>query len=85
MVMFYSTLLTVTLPAHAFETKFNMFQNQHQAEPGRTNEDLICHTLMVTHYWYNVPIVSVCSSSHRLKQIKLCFNSHASSEAARVV
>ena len=32
-----------------------------------------------THYWY---IVSVCSSQHGLKQIKLCFNTHAGCEAA---
>ena len=35
-----------------------------------------------THYWYIVPLVSVCSSRHRLKQIKLCFNSRAGFETA---
>ena len=50
------------------ETRFNLFQSVSS----RTN----------THYWYIVPLVIVCSSQHELKQIKLCFNSHAVCEAA---
>ena len=50
------------------ETRYNLFQSVSN----RTN----------THYWYIEPIVSVCSSQHGLKQIKLCFNSCAGCEAA---
>ena len=34
-----------------------------------------------THYWYDVPIVSVCSARHRLKQIKPSFNARPRSVA----
>ena len=50
------------------ETRFNMFQSVSS----QTN----------THYWYIVQLVSVSSSQHGLKQIKLCFNSHAGCEFA---
>ena len=50
------------------ETRFNLFQSVSS----RTN----------THSRYIVPLVSVCSSRHGLKQIKLCFNSRAGCEAA---
>ena len=50
------------------ETKFNLFQSVSS----QTN----------THYWYIVPLVSVCSSQQGLKQIKLFFNSRAGCEAA---
>ena len=50
------------------ETRFNLFQSVSS----RTN----------TRYWYIVPLVSVCSSRHGLKQFKLCFNSRAGCEAA---
>ena len=50
------------------ETRFNLFQSVSS----RTN----------THYWYIVPLVSVCSSRQGLKQIKLCFNSRHGCEAA---
>ena len=50
------------------ETRFNLFQSVSS----QTN----------THYWYIVPLVSVCSSQHELKQIKLCFNSRVGCEAA---
>ena len=50
------------------ETRFNLFQSVSS----RTN----------THYFYIIPLVSVCSSRHGLKQNKLCFNSRASCEAA---
>ena len=50
------------------ETRFNLFQSVSS----QTN----------THYSYIVPLVSVCSSQHGLKQIKLCFNAHAGCEAA---
>ena len=66
--MFYSALLGATLPARALEQGFNLFQSVSS----QTN----------THYWYIVPLVSVCSSQHGLKQIKLCFNSRAGCEAA---
>ena len=50
------------------ETRYNLFQS----ESSRTN----------TCYWYIEPIVSISSSQHALKQIKLCFNSRAGCEAA---
>ena len=49
------------------ETRFYLFQSVSS----QTN----------THYWYIVPLVSVCSSQHGLKQIKLCFK-RAGCEAA---
>ena len=42
----------------------------------------LCRTEANNHYWYIVLLVSVSSSQHGLKQIKLCFNSRAGCEAA---
>ena len=50
------------------ETRFNLFQSVSS----QTN----------THDWYIVPLMSVCSYHHGLKQIKLCFNKHAGCEEA---
>ena len=49
------------------ETRFNLFQS--------------VSSQINTHYWYIVPVVSVCSSQHGLKQIKLCINARAGCEA----
>ena len=65
--MFYSALLGATLPACALK------------------QGLICFSLCRAEQHpllYIVPLVSVCSSRHELKQIKLCFNSRAGCEAA---
>ena len=51
------------------ETRFNLFQSVSS----QTN----------THYWYIVPLVSVCFISTRIEtNFKLCFTSRASCEAA---
>ena len=67
MVMFYSALLGATLPARALKHGLICFNLR------RAKQTLAIGTL------YHLVFVS---SQHRLKQIKLCFNSRAGCEGA---